>query len=270
MSVEAGEFTMNGGAIFDCTTGSGNTVSAVGSVKFQNDFATDATIIYGKVSLIGVTITPGHFFVEFKDNNESYATEVISTGNKVVLPDAPVHTGYTFLGWYDADSKALDTTAAVTQAMTFAAQYSISDPTRIDALETSKDNLQTAVDNLNTAIAAKADAATLNTKVSELNTAIETAESVVKAYADTQDTALKETLESEIADAQAALTAAIDKLSKELDGVKNELNTAKNELVAKDESLQTFITIVCVVSGVSFVGGAAFVVWFFIDRKKKI
>ena len=55
------------------------------------------------------------------------------------------------------------------------------------------------------------------------------------------------------------MQAAIDALSTELD--------ATNEKVGQ---LETFIIIVCVISGVALCGSGAFVVWFFIDRKKRI
>ena len=51
--------------------------------------------------------------------------------------------------------------------------------------------------------------------------------------------------------------------------MKAELAAKTEALEAKDKALQTFIIIVCVMSGVTLCGGGAFVTWFFIDRKKK-
>ena len=74
----------------------------------------------------------------------------------------------------------------------------------------------------------------------------------MKAALEQADADLKDALEKEDADLKAALAAKDDALAE------------------KDSALQTFITIVCVISGVTFLGGGAFVVWFFIDRKKRI
>ena len=92
-----------------------------------------------------------------------------------------------------------------------------------------------------------------------MNAAIDAAETV----AVTADGSLKSELTSKIDNADAALEAAIEALAGELD-------TVKNALEARDNELQTFIIIVCVISGVALCGSGAFVVWFFIDRKKRI
>ena len=63
-------------------------------------------------------------------------------------------------------------------------------------------------------------------------------------------------------DADKALDDAIKTVQKNLDD-------AKAELDAKDGELQTFVIVVCVMSGVAICGSGAFVIWFFIDRKKK-
>ena len=92
-----------------------------------------------------------------------------------------------------------------------------------------------------------------------MNAAIDAAETA----AVTADGSLKSELTSKIDNADAALEAAIEALAGELD-------TVKNALEARDNELQTFIIIVCVISSVALCGSGAFVVWFFIDRKKRI
>ena len=92
-----------------------------------------------------------------------------------------------------------------------------------EAITAANNALTTAKNELNAAIAQKADTATLNEKVEQLNTAIATAETLVKAYADNKDAALKAELETAIATAKSeAITAANDALT----AAKNELNAA--------------------------------------------
>ncbi|MBO5110078.1 MAG: hypothetical protein J6D21_05100 [Clostridia bacterium] len=49
-----------------------------------------------------------------------------------------------------------------------------------------------------------------------------------------------------------------------------ELDAKITELNEKDADLETFIIVVCTVSGVSLCGTAAFVLWFFLDQKRRI
>ena len=83
--------------------------------------------------------------------------------------------------------------------------------------------LTTAKNELSQAIALKADTATLNAKVDALNTAIANAESVAKAYADTQDAALKAELQTAIVNAKSEAIGAAQLL---VDNAKAELQTA--------------------------------------------
>ena len=122
-------------------------------------------------------------------------------------------------GGYATDTELADAIVKVDEAITGL-------DTRIQNLENTyatKDALTAAKAELNAAIALKADTATLNAKVAELNTAIANAEKVAKAYADTQDVALKSALEGAIATAKAeAIKAADDALT----AAKSELNAA--------------------------------------------
>ena len=79
------------------------------------------------------------------------------------------------------------------------------------------------------------------------------------------DSANNSELTTKIDEADAALQAAIDALSAELDSVKGRTEALEN----KTGELQTFIIIVCVISGIALCGSGAFVLWFFIDRRKR-
>ena len=128
-------------------------------------------------------------------------------------------------------------------------------------------NLEQATDELEQAIA-NGDKA-LDDKIANLNAALEAAKAALAAT----DADAKAELVSKIESADAALQTAIDALSAELGDVKSDLGNVKTELEqAKTElgNLQTLIVIVCIISGVTFAGFGAFVIWFVIDKKKKI
>lgn len=128
----------------------------------------------------------------------------------------------------------------------------------IKAVQKNLDDAKTALEKA-LADGDKANADALAQAISDLNAAIDAAETA----AVTADGSLKSELTSKIDNADAALEAAIEALAGELD-------TVKNALEARDNELQTFIIIVCVISSVALCGSGAFVVWFFIDRKKRI
>ena len=64
-------------------------------------------------------------------------------------------------------------------------------------------------------------------------------------------------------EAVRSLDAAIKQVQKNLDD-------AKAELAAKDSQIELLAIIACAISGVVLCGSGAFVVWVFIDRKKRI
>ncbi|MBE6536018.1 MAG: hypothetical protein E7677_05290, partial [Ruminococcaceae bacterium] len=147
------------------------------------------------------------------------------------------------------------------------------------AIKAVQKNLDDAKATLEKALADgdKANAAALIQAISELNAAIDAAETA----AATADGSLKSELTAKIDNADATLDAAIKAVQKDLDDLKADIEAKNNELAkvdaenkaaleANDAELQTFIIIVCAVSGVALCGSGAFVVWFFIDRKKKI
>ena len=77
------------------------------------------------------------------------------------------------------------------------------------------------------------------------------------------DAAQNTELSNAMKEAVSSLDAAIKQVQKNLDDV-------KAELAAKDSQIERLASIVCAISGVALCGSGAFVVWFFIDRKKRI
>ncbi len=142
------------------------------------------------------------------------------------------------------------------------------DATLDAAIKAVQKNLDDAKAELNKAIA---DGDTeLDGKITALNEALAAAKAALEAV----DTASKSELTTKIDEAYASLDAAIKAVQKNLDDLKAQLEKAdadnKAALEAKDAELQTFIIIVCVISCVALCGSGAFMVWFFIDRKKRI
>ena len=77
-------------------------------------------------------------------------------------------------------------------------------------------------------------------------------------------------LTAAINEAYDSLDAAIKAVQKELDDAKAALEAKDAELTEKTDSLMAFVTVVCVIAVVSLVGSGAFIIWFFVDKKKKI
>ncbi len=123
------------------------------------------------------------------------------------------------------------------------------------AVKVVQKNLDDAKAELNRALAEgdKANADALAQAITDLNAAIDGAEAAAEA-ADADLTA-------KIDSAEAALEKAIEALAAELD-------STKAELMEKDGKLQTFIIIVCVVSGVAFCGCGALALWILDTRRK--
>ena len=142
----------------------------------------------------------------------------------------------------------------------------------IKAVQKNLDDVKTA---LNKAIA-DGDTA-LDGKIAALNEALATAKAALEAA----DTANKTALMTKIDEADVSLDAAIKAVQKNLNDLKAVLEAKDNELAKadaenmaaleeKDAELQTIIILACVISGVALCGSGAFVVWFFLDRKKRI
>lgn len=189
----------------------------------------------------------------------------------------------------EAAKTTLETTNAATKAE-LAAQIASARSSLRSSINKVQRNLDEAVAALEVAIA-DGDSA-LGDKIAALNTALDSA---IVAY-QAADSDLKTELTSKIEEADAALDAAIKQLQKDLDDAKaelnkaiadgdteldgkisnlndalaNELDSVKNELENKTAELQTLIIVVCVISIVALCGIGAFVIWFFIDRKKRI
>ena len=175
----------------------------------------------------------------------------------------------------DAAEAAADAAAKADDAALKAALESKID-TADAALDAAIDAVQATLDQaiIDLNAADKKNADDLAQAIVDLNAAIDAAEAAADAAAKADDAALKAALESKIDTADAALGVAIDAVQKKLDDAKAALEKSvadnKAALDAKDGELQTFIIVVCVMSGVAICGSGAFVTWFFIDRKKRI
>lgn len=143
------------------------------------------------------------------------------------------------------------------------------------AIDQVADDLKAAEKELFEAISA--GNTVLDSQIKILRTSLTTAKAVLEAA----DSANKAELTAKIEEADAALQIAIDKLQEAVDELSAELDKAKNDLAkadadnkaaleAKDSKLQTFVIIVCIISCVALSGTGAFVVWFFVSRKKRI
>ena len=176
-----------------------------------------------------------------KDLADAIATGDAALSSSIASVSASLSAAKTVLEKVDADNKAA-----------LEAKIEAAEATLNAAIKAVQKNLDDAKAELNKAIA---DGDTeLDGKISALGEALATA----KAALETTDSANKSELTTKIDEADAALQAAINALS-------NELN-ATNEKVA---ALETFIIIVCVISGVAFCGCGTLAVFYIIDKRKK-
>ena len=148
----------------------------------------------------------------------------------------------------------------------------------IESLDGRVTDAENAIENLNKATKAldkamKDGDKALGESIEALKNALDEA---IKAY-QTADDALKSELSAKIDEAYSMLDAAIKALQKDLDETKEsleakdkELDAKDVELTVKDNELQTMIIIVAVVAGVALCGSGAFIIWFFVDRKKRM
>lgn len=153
--------------------------------------------------------------------------------------------------------KADEENKAALEAQIKAAEETLS--AAIKALEKKLDDTKAA---LNQAIA-DGDTA-LDGKIAALNTSLTEAVKALEAA----DAADKAELTAKLDEAYASLDAAIKAVQKNLDDAKAALEAKDSELTETTNDLKTFILVVCVIASVALAGCGAFVIWFFIDRKK--
>ena len=167
---------------------------------------------------------------------------------------------------YDAlaSAKSVLEAADATNREELVAKIDTADATLDTAIKRVQKNLDDAKAELNKAIAEGDN--DLEDKITELNKAIDDAKAALTAI----DASNKSELGNKIHETYTSLDVAIKAVQKNLDEAKKELAAKTEDLEAKDKALQTFIIIVCVMSGVTLCGGGAFVVWFFLDRKKNL
>lgn len=143
--------------------------------------------------------------------------------DETVTPPAPVFGGKVLVGWY-ADSNfttEFNFSDAIYANKTIYAKFADYEDDKAE-LNDAIDALKTAVDNVKTALNNKVSTDKLTEEIGKLNQAIADA----KTYADTQDAALKTTLEA----ADATMNAAITVLQNRVTALETGLNTANGKI----------------------------------------
>ncbi len=82
--------------------------------------------------------------VTFMNDGSRYAIQVVPSGNKATAPIALKKDGYTFLGWYNGDTK-YDFTQAVTENITLTAKWVLTNISTEDELRSSIDGGATSI-----------------------------------------------------------------------------------------------------------------------------
>ena len=156
-------------------------------------------------------------------------------GVKFPEPSAPSIKGYVFEGWYTSSSytTAFNFNQNLNTNTTIYANF-VSYESDKKELSDAIDDLQTAMTNLETALDNKVSTSDLTTAVNNLNSAIADA----KAYADTQDAALKNALEA----ADATMNAAITELQNRVTALETGLTTANGKIDTNTTDINTLKT----------------------------
>ena len=144
-------------------------------------------------------------------------------GVKFPEPSAPSIKGYVFEGWYTSSNytTAFNFNQNLNTNTTIYAKF-VSYESDKKELSDAIDDLQTAMTNLETALDNKVSTSDLTTAVNNLNSAIADA----KAYADTQDAALKNALEA----ADTTINTAINELKDRVSALESGLTTANGKI----------------------------------------
>ena len=144
-------------------------------------------------------------------------------GVKFPEPSAPSIKGYVFEGWYTSSNytTAFNFNQNLNTNTTIYANF-VSYESDKKELSDAIDDLQTAMTNLETALDNKVSTSDLTTAVNNLNSAIANA----KAYADTQDAALKNALEA----ADTTINTAINELKDRVSALESGLTTANGKI----------------------------------------
>ena len=171
--------------------------------------------------------------------------------------DAELRNRISSVGAYLNEVKAILEAADADNKAELIAKIEAAESTLDAAIKAVEKNLDDAKLALEKAISDgdKTNADALAQAITELTVAIDAA----KTAAIAADGVLRTELTTKLESADAALNAAIDALADELDSIKQ-----------KTDELQTFVIFVYVISGVALCGSGAFVVWFFIDRNKRL
>lgn len=144
-------------------------------------------------------------------------------GVKFPEPSAPSIKGHVFEGWYTSSNytTAFNFNQNLNANTTIYANF-VSYESDKKELSDAIDDLQTATTNLETVLDDKVSTSDLTTAVNNLNSAIADA----KAYADTQDAALKNALEA----ADTTINTAINELKDRVSALESGLTTANGKI----------------------------------------
>ena len=147
VAVGGGSFTMTGGSIFDCNAYQNGSAAGVGidsivnanggTIKgtvfsdgqIQNTADSGGcTVFYGGIENRGTINGKTETFK--KDDNSTYAVEVVKNGNKAIEPIEPTREGYKLTGWYTDEvlTNKYDFGNAVTDDITLYAGWGLSVP----------------------------------------------------------------------------------------------------------------------------------------------
>ena len=214
-AIHTGESVSNTAAFTGATFSTG---------EIGTQYVAKATFTDGGEEVIAYSdlFTYAEHIVTFDYGTLGSETKTVLNG-ETVTPPAPVFAGKVLVGWY-ADSNfttEFNFSDAITADKTIYAKFADYEGDKaelndaIDALETAVDNVKTALDN-------KVGTDKLTEEIGKLNQAIAEA----KAYADTQDAALKTTLEA----ADATMNAAITELQNRVTALETGLTTANGNI----------------------------------------
>ena len=184
----------------------------------EADASADATYANKYVKIEPVCTVTVNYGIDGVNNKEIAVTK----GDTISLEN-PVIDGYIFMGWYADENftTAFDFDTPITAATTIYAKLADYEGDK-KALQNSINALETAVGNVETALNNKVSTDKLTEEVGKLNQAIADA----KTYADTQDAALKTTLEA----ADATMNAAITELQNRVTALETGLTTANGKI----------------------------------------
>ncbi len=220
----------------------------------ENDFTVGAEfeVKVDYVGMLNTAVSDLQGKVDGQIDPEELATEFKKITDLIDALDAT----------YATDAKAAEDIAAVKQAVsdayTNALDKAVAELEAKSEAQVDPDELAAAIKKVTDVINALDGTYAADADVAAIIEALDDTYAVDADVADAVNIA-----KQNVTDAKASMNKTIDDLTVEL-------NNARQEIESKDDMLQTFSTVVCVISSVSLCGSGAFAVWFFIDRRKRI